>query len=94
MISRPPISSATSTAASISTGSVTSQFTSQALLDEKIAGTIHLALGRALPQTVPEGQPYNNSSVHKDMLVDVSEDSFVEVDGEVIQQDGTFAFEE
>jgi len=28
------------------------------------------------------------------MIVDMSEDSFIEVDGEVVQRDGTFRFEE
>jgi aminopeptidase len=29
-----------------------------------------------------------------DMIVDMSEDSYVEVDGEVIQRNGTFVFED
>jgi aminopeptidase len=28
------------------------------------------------------------------MIVDMSEDSFIEVDGEVVQRDGTFRFED
>jgi aminopeptidase len=29
-----------------------------------------------------------------DMIVDMSEDSFIEVDGEIVQRDGTFRFED
>jgi aminopeptidase len=28
------------------------------------------------------------------MIVDMSEDSYIEVDGEVVQRDGTFVFED
>jgi len=29
-----------------------------------------------------------------DMIVDMSEDSFIEVDGEVVERDGVFRFED
>jgi aminopeptidase len=70
------------------------RFTDNMLFDEKMGDTIHLAIGRALDWTVPEGQPKNESAVHQDMIVDMSEDSFIEVDGEVVQRDGTFRFED
>jgi aminopeptidase len=28
------------------------------------------------------------------MIVDMSEDSYIEIDGEVVQRDGTFVFED
>ena len=40
------------------------------------------------------GSEANESAIHVDMIVDMSEDSFIEVDGEVVQRDGTFTFEE
>ncbi|MFB6072196.1 MAG: aminopeptidase [Halobacterium sp.] len=70
------------------------RFTYNMLFDEKMGDTVHLALGRAIDQTVPEGQPRNESATHVDMIVDMSEDSFIEIDGEVVQRDGTFRFED
>ncbi|WP_435361185.1 aminopeptidase [Haloarchaeobius sp. DFWS5] len=70
------------------------RFTYNMLFDEKMGDTIHLAIGQAIRHTVPEDQPFNESSMHMDMIVDMSEDSFIEVDGEVVQRDGTFRFEE
>jgi aminopeptidase len=69
------------------------RFTSNMLFDEKMGDTVHFALGRAIEGTVPEGQPRNESVTHLDMIVDMSEDSYIEVDGEVVQRDGTFRFE-
>ncbi|WP_049971486.1 aminopeptidase [Haladaptatus cibarius] len=70
------------------------RFTYNMLFDEKMGDTIHLAIGKAIGQTVPEGQPYNESATHLDMIVDMSEDSFIEVDGEIVQRNGTFRFED
>ena len=72
------------------------QFTYNMLFDEKMGDTVHLALGRAYEANVPEDSPVerNESSIHLDMIVDMSEDSRIEVDGEVVQRDGTFQFEE
>ncbi|WP_435152205.1 aminopeptidase [Haladaptatus sp. DFWS20] len=70
------------------------RFTYNMLFDEKMGDTIHLAIGKAIRQTVPEGQPYNESATHLDMIVDMSEDSFIEVDGKVVQRNGTFRFED
>jgi aminopeptidase len=70
------------------------RFTYNTLFDEKMGDTIHLAIGRAIDWTVPDDRPFNDSAVHLNMIVDMSEDSFIEVDGEVVQRDGTFGFEE
>ena len=72
------------------------QFTYNMLFDEKMGDTVHLALGRAYEANVPEDSPVerNESSIHLDMIVDMSEDSRIEVDGEVVQRDGTFRFED
>ena len=69
------------------------QFTYNMLFDEKMGDTVHMAVGRAYDDTVGEGNEQNDSAVHVDMIVDMSEDSFIEVDGEVVQEDGTFVFE-
>ncbi|NHN42194.1 aminopeptidase [Halorubellus sp. JP-L1] len=70
------------------------RFTYNMLFDEKMGDTVHLAVGKAIEHTVPDGEPLNESATHMDMIVDMSEDSFIEVDGEVVQRDGTFRFEE
>ncbi|NIB98593.1 aminopeptidase [Halobacterium sp. R2-5] len=70
------------------------RFTYNMLFDEKMGDTVHLAVGGAIEECVPEGQPFNESATHVDMIVDMSEDSYIEVDGEIVQRDGTFRFEE
>ncbi|QLG28115.1 aminopeptidase [Halorarum halophilum] len=70
------------------------RFTDSILFDEKMGDTVHLALGRAYDSCLPEGETGNDSAVHVDMITDVSEDSRLLVDGEVIQRNGTFRWEE
>jgi len=70
------------------------RFTYNMLFDEKMGDTVHMAIGRAIEHTVPEGEPMNDSATHMDMIVDMSEDSYIEVDGEVVQRNGTFRFED
>jgi aminopeptidase len=70
------------------------RFTYNMLFDEKMGDTVHMAIGRAYEETVSENRERNDSVVHEDMIVDMSEDSYIEVNGEVVQRDGTFAFED
>ncbi|NIB98348.1 aminopeptidase [Halobacterium sp. R2-5] len=72
------------------------RFTDSILFDEKMGDTVHMALGRAYDSNYPEGHEdeANESAVHVDMITDVSEDSFMEVDGEVVQRNGTFRWED
>ncbi|MFB6121728.1 MAG: aminopeptidase [Halobacteriaceae archaeon] len=70
------------------------RFTYNMLFDEKMGDTVHMALGRAYEDTVGEGNAQNESAVHVDMICDMSEDSYIEVDGAVVQRDGTFRFED
>jgi len=69
-------------------------FTYNMLFDEKMGDTVHMALGRAYDDTVGEGNEGNDSAMHMDMIVDMSEDSYIEVDGEIVQRNGTFVFED
>jgi aminopeptidase len=64
------------------------------LFDEKMGDTVHMAVGRAYEDTVGGDNERNESAVHVDMIVDMSEDSRIEADGEVIQRDGRFVFED
>jgi aminopeptidase len=69
--------------------------TGQILFDEKMAGTVHLALGRAYDACLPDGEAGNDSAVHVDLITDMDrEGTTIEVDGEVIQRDGVFRWEE
>ncbi len=68
--------------------------TGQILFDEKMYGTVHLALGRAYDACLPDGDSGNDSAVHVDLITDMRQDgTTIEVDGEVIQRDGTFQWE-
>ena len=60
--------------------------TKSILLDEKIGGTIHLAIGASYPQTGGT----NDSAVHWDMVCDLRQGGTITVDGEVLQRDGKF----
>ena len=57
------------------------------LFDEKIGGTVHLALGRSYPETGGK----NESALHWDLICDLRRGGRLTADGEVIQQDGRFA---
>jgi aminopeptidase len=59
------------------------RFTKNMLFDEKIGGTIHLALGRGFPECGSQ----NESGLHWDMLCDMAE-SEIHVDGELFYKDG------
>ena len=68
--------------------------TDSILFDEKMGGTVHLALGRAYDACLPEGEAGNDSAVHVDLITRVDEDARLEVDGEVVQRNGVFRWEE
>ena len=60
--------------------------TREVLLDEKIGGTVHMALGRSYPET----GGVNESAVHEDLVCDLRQGGRVTVDGEELQVDGKF----
>ena len=60
--------------------------TGEILLDEKIGGTVHLAVGQSYPET----GGVNESAVHWDMICDLRKGGSITVDGELLQQDGEF----
>ena len=71
------------------------RITDQILFDEKMGGTVHLALGRAYDACLPDGETGNESAVHVDMITDMRMDGTrLEIDGEVIQRDGVFRWED
>ena len=62
------------------------RFTRNILFDEKIGGTMHLALGSAFPQAGGR----NTSGLHWDMICDLREEGEVYADGELIWKAGRF----
>jgi aminopeptidase len=62
------------------------RFTKNILLDEKIGGTIHMALGAGYP----DSGSTNRSAIHWDMICDLRGGGSVTVDGQPFVQDGKF----
>ena len=60
--------------------------TKEILLDEKIGGTVHMAVGMSYPETGGE----NDSAVHWDMICDLRQGGSITVDGTELQRDGKF----
>jgi aminopeptidase len=60
--------------------------TQNTLFDEKIEGTIHLALGNGFPFIGGT----NVSAVHWDMVKNLRGDGSIELDGKVVQRDGSW----
>ena len=56
------------------------------LFDEKIGGTMHLALGASYPATGGR----NVSAIHLDLVKDLRRGAIVKLDGDVIYRDGRF----
>ena len=65
------------------------RFTRNILFDEKIGGTMHLALGSAFTQAGGN----NTSGLHWDMICDLREDGEVYADGELVWKAGRFLHE-
>jgi aminopeptidase len=60
--------------------------TGSILLDEKIAGTVHLALGRSYPETGGN----NSSALHWDLICDLREGGRLLADGQMVNENGKF----
>jgi aminopeptidase len=62
------------------------RFTGSILYDEKIGGTVHLALGRSYPET----GGVNDSALHWDLIIDTRKGGRITADGQVVMEDGTW----
>lgn len=62
------------------------QFTGSILFDEKIGGTVHMAVGQGYAET----GSVNQSTVHWDMICDMRDGGEILVDGELFYKDGDF----
>ena len=72
--------------AAIGTNYDIDRFTKQILFDEKIGGTVHMAVGQSYAQAGGK----NSSSVHWDMIANMREGGQVLADGRVIYENGRF----
>jgi aminopeptidase len=62
------------------------RFTKNILFDEKIGGTVHMAVGTGYPET----GSLNRSAIHWDMICDLRRGGEVWVDGVLFAKDGEF----
>ena len=62
------------------------RFTGSILYDEKIGGTVHLALGQSYPET----GGLNASALHWDLIVDTRAGGRITADGNVVMEDGVW----
>jgi aminopeptidase len=72
--------------AAIGTNTGIKRFTKNMLFDEKLAGTIHMAIGAA----IPEAGGKNESAIHWDMLADMHDGGEIYADGTLIYKNGRF----
>lgn len=66
------------------------RFSKSILFDEKIGGTIHMAVGGGYPETGSQ----NKSAVHWDMICDMRQGGQIWVDGELFYESGQFLLAE
>lgn len=62
------------------------RFTGSILYDEKIGGTVHLALGQSYPET----GGVNESALHWDLIIDTRSGGRITADGRVVLEDGVW----
>jgi aminopeptidase len=70
----------------IGTNYCITKFTKSMLFDEKMGGTIHLALG----SSYPESGGTNKSAIHWDILKDMNKDGEIYADGQLFYKNGKF----
>lgn len=74
--------------AAIGTNYRIQQMTKNILFDEKIGGTVHMAIGQSYLQAGGK----NQSTVHWDMITDMTQEGEIYADGEKIYEKGKFLF--
>ena len=70
----------------IGTNDHINRFTKNMLFDEKMGGTVHLAIGRGIPECGSK----NESAIHWDMLKNMRDGGEIYADGKLIYKDGAF----
>lgn len=70
----------------IGTNYAITRFTKNMLFDEKMGGTIHMAMGNSYP----ESGGMNKSALHWDVLKDMKKNGEIYADGKLFYKNGTF----
>lgn len=70
----------------VGTNYAVQKFTRNTLFDEKIGGTVHMAVG----SSIPESRGVNESAIHWDMVTDMRDGGRIYADGKIIYRDGKF----
>jgi aminopeptidase len=70
----------------VGTNKKINRFIKNILFDEKIGGTIHMAVGYGFPET----GSVNKSAIHWDMICDMRDGGQISVDGELFYESGEF----
>lgn len=65
------------------------KFTRNTLFDEKIGGTVHMAVGASIPESLG----VNESAIHWDMVTDMRDGGKIYADGKVVYKDGRFTID-
>ncbi|HUV90478.1 MAG TPA: aminopeptidase, partial [Anaerolineae bacterium] len=73
----------------IGTNEGITRFTRQILFDEKINGSIHMALGAGYPESGSQ----NESAIHWDMICDLHDGGEIWVDDQLLYKNGQFVIE-
>src|SRR3954469_5730412 len=68
------------------TNKAITRWTKNILLDEKMGGTVHMALGAGYPETGST----NESAIHWDLICDLRTGGEATADGEVVLRDGQY----
>ena len=74
--------------AAVGTNTRINRFTKNILFDEKIGGSIHMAIGQSYPQAGGK----NTSAIHLDMISDMTRGGVIRAEGSVIYENGRFVF--
>lgn len=75
--------------AAVGTNYGINRFTKNMLFDEKMGGTIHMALGNSYP----ESGGLNKSAIHWDLLKDMTKGGEIYADGKLVYKNGKFLSE-
>ena len=70
----------------IGTNNGITRFTKNMLFDEKMGGTIHMALGNGYPETGSK----NHSAIHSDILKDMKKNAGIYADNQLFYKNGKF----
>jgi aminopeptidase len=73
----------------IGCNTVITRYTKNTLFDEKIGGTIHLAIGQAFEELGGK----NRSAVHWDLVKDLRNGGRIYLDGRLVQENGVWCFQ-